>query len=349
MLKRILFIGLGGAGQRHLRLFKKNLDGKNVEFIAYRSTNKTPLLNPDFSINKDSTIESYYKVKTYNNLHKALDLKPNLVVISTPSSTHLKYAQVCAENGINILVEKPLSNSTYGVQKLIETIKKNRVALRVGLQRRFHAHIKRVKDIVVSGGIGKILNANFTVASFIPRWHPYEDFLQLYACRKELGGGVLLTEIHEIDLAIWFFGVPSSVSCVGGTYSNVGMDVEDTVRLILDYVNFSVQINLTFWQKHHERFFSISGENGYLSWNQDKDTLIEEYFNEPTKNLVNQNPTLDVDRMFDLQVQSVINNFNFTEEDRSINDSLIALKIVEAAKESMKTKRVIDLSELKYG
>ena len=144
--------------------------------------------------------------------------------------------------GVNILVEKPLSNSIDGVQKLIETLEKNRVALRVGLQRRFHTHIKRVKEIVESGGLGKILNANFTVASFIPRWHPYEDFLQLYACRKELGGGVLLTEIHEIDLAIWFFGVPSSVVCVGGTYSNVGMDVEDTVSLILDYVKFSVQI-----------------------------------------------------------------------------------------------------------
>ena len=164
-----------------------------------------------------------------------------------------------------------------------------------------------------------------------------------------MGGGVLLTEIHEIDLAIWFFGVPSSVVCVGGTYSNVGMDVEDTVSLILDYVKFSVQINLTFWQKHHERFFSICGEDGYLFWNQDKDTLTEEYFNEPAKNIVNQNPTPDVDAMFDSQVKSIINKFNFSDENRSINDSLIALKIVKAAKESMKTKRAINLSGTKYG
>ena len=116
--------------------------GKNVEFLAYRSTNKTPLLNPDFSINSDDTIESYYDVKIYNNLQEVLDLNPNLAVISTPSSSHLKYAQICADKGVNILVEKPLSNSIDGVQKLIKTLEKNRVALRVGLQRRFHTHIK---------------------------------------------------------------------------------------------------------------------------------------------------------------------------------------------------------------
>ena len=349
MLKRILFIGLGGAGQRHLRLFKKNLEDKNVEFMAYRSTNKTPLLNSDFSINQEGSIESVYGIKTYDNLDKALALKPDLAVISTPSSMHLKYAQLCAEQSIDVFVEKPLSHSTEGLQKLKETVERNKVFVQVGLQRRFHPHISRANDIIKAGEIGQVLTVNFTVASYIPRWHPYEDYLQLYACRKELGGGVLLTEIHEIDLAVWYFGVPSSVVCVGGTYSNVGMDVEDTVRLTLDYIKFSVQINLTFWQKHHERFFSICGESGYLSWNQDEDTLTEEYFNEPDRNSVAQNPRPDGDAMFDTQVKSFISNLNFSAGVSGINDSLVALKIVEAAKESMKTERVIMLNERKHG
>ena len=344
MLKRILFIGLGGAGQRHLRLFKENLVGKNVDFIAYRSTNKTPLLNPDFSINKEESIESLYGIKIYDNIDKALALKPDLAVISTPSSMHLEYAQLCAEQSVDVFVEKPLSNSTDGLQKLKETVERNNVAVQVGFQRRFHPHMIRVNDIIKAGDIGKVLTVNFTVASYIPRWHPYENYLQLYACRKELGGGVLLTEIHEIDLAVWYFGVPSSVICVGGTYSNVGMDVEDTVRLTLDYVKFSVQINLTFWQKHHERFFSISGESGYLSWNQDEDTLTEEYFNESERNLVQQNPNLKGDAMFISQIKLLISNLNLSARVDGINDSLVSLKIIEAAKKSMKTKRVIMLS-----
>ena len=341
MLKRILFIGLGGAGQRHLRLFKENLADENVEFVAYRSTNKTPLLNPDFSVNQEESLESVYGIKVYDNLDEVLALKPDLAVISTPSSMHLKYAQLCAEKSINVFVEKPLSNSTEGLQELKETVERNKVAIQVGLQRRFHPHLSRVNDIIKSGAIGQVLTVNFTVASYIPRWHPYEDYLELYACRKELGGGVLLTEIHEIDLAVWYFGIPSSVVCVGGTYSNVGMDVEDTVRLTLDYIKFSVQINLTFWQKHHERLFSICGENGYLSWNQDDDALTEEYFNKSGKDVVQKNPNPGNDAMFDLQIKSIISHLNFSSGMKSLNDSISALKIVEAAKKSMKTGRAI--------
>jgi predicted dehydrogenase len=344
MLKRILFIGLGGAGQRHLRLFKKNFKDKNVEFLAYRSTNKTPLLNSDFSVNQNDSIENFYGIKMLNNLDEAIGLKPDLAVISTPSSMHLEYAQLCVERHINIFVEKPLSNSTKGLEKLEETAEKHNVLVQVGLQRRFHPLISKVKDIIEARELGQILTVNFTVASYIPRWHPYEDYLQLYACRKELGGGVLLTEIHEIDLAVWYFGLPRSVVCVGGTYSNVGMDVEDTVRLTLDYKKFSVQINLTFWQKHHERSFSVSGEKGYLSWNQDEDSLSEQYYNEPDKTSVQQNPRPEGEAMFNSQIKSIISNLKSFSGDSGINDSIVALKIVEAAKKSMKTKSVVILS-----
>ena len=345
MLKRILFIGLGGAGQRHLRLFKENLADENVEFIAYRSTNKTPLLNPDFSVNQEESLESVYGIKVYDNLDEVLALKPDLAVISTPSSMHLKYAQLCAEKSIDVFVEKPLSNSTEGLQELKETVERNKVAIQVGLQRRFHPHLGRVHDVIKSESIGQILTVNFTVASYIPRWHPYEDYLELYACRKELGGGVLLTEIHEIDLAVWYFGIPNSVVCVGGTYSDVGMDVEDTVRLTLDYIKFSVQINLTFWQKHHERFFSICGENGYLSWNQDDDTLTEEYFNKPDRGTIQKNPNPGNDAMFDLQIKSIINNLDFSVSGGNMNDSIVTLRIVEAAKRSMLEGKAVKLNK----
>ena len=341
MLNRILFIGLGGAGQRHLRLFRENLP--NVDLIAYRSANKTPLLNSDFSVNQNESIEDVYQIKIYNNLKEVLALKPDLVVISTPSSMHLEYAQLCASKGINVFVEKPISNSLEGLQTLRDTVEKNNVAIQVGFQRRFHPHLSKVKEIIKSGRLGQVLTVNFTVASYIPRWHPYENYLDLYACRKELGGGVLLTEIHEIDLAIWYFGMPKSVVCIGGTYSDVGMDVEDTVRLTLDYTNFSVQINLTFWQKHHERTLSISGEEGFLSWNQDSDLLKEEYFNE-TKGLVNHSSSnSDNDVMFDLQIKSLIESMSALTSEANMSDSIASIKIVEAAKKSMLRNKIINL------
>jgi len=345
MLNRILFIGLGGAGQRHLRLFKENLIDSDVELIAYRSINKTPLLNSDFSVNQKDSIEDVYQIKIFNNLEDVLALKPDLVVISTPSSMHLEYAQLCASKGINIFVEKPISNSLKGLQILRDTVEKKHVAIQVGFQRRFHPHLNKIKEIIKSGELGQMLTVNFTVASYIPRWHPYENYLELYACRKELGGGVLLTEIHEIDLVVWYFGIPNSVVCIGGTYSDVGMDVEDTVRLTLDYINFSVQINLTFWQKHHERSLSICGEDGYISWDQDDDLLTEEYFNNPERDVKCSNPSPGNDVMFDLQIKSIIQNLSPLDARTNMNDSMISMKIVEAAKESMLKGEVIKLNK----
>jgi len=339
MLERILFIGLGGAGQRHLRLFRENLP--DVELIAYRSTNKTPLLNADFSVNEEESIEDVYQIEIYDDIVMALDRQPDLVVISTPSAMHFKYALLCAKKGIDIFVEKPLSNSTKGLQELKDVIEQNNVAIQVGYQRRFHPHFSKINNIIKSNQIGKILTVRFTVASYVPRWHPYEDYLDLYACRKELGGGVLLTEIHEIDLAIWYFGVPKSIFCIGGTYSDVGMDVEDTVCLTLNYDKFVVQINLSFWQKHHERSFSICGEDGRLYWDQNDDVLVEEYFDIPNNNIMRKNPNPRSDDMFDSQIKSIIRSLNPSNSKRNMNDSIASLRIVEAAKESMLKERII--------
>ena len=105
MFKRILFIGLGGAGQRHLRIISGILP--NAELIAYRQLEKTPLLNSDFSVNSDSTIESKYNIDIYHDLNNAYKRNPDLVIISTPTSLHCEHIIKASEEGVAIIVEKP--------------------------------------------------------------------------------------------------------------------------------------------------------------------------------------------------------------------------------------------------
>ena len=341
MFKRILFIGLGGAGQRHLRLFKEN-SPKETELIAYRSTSKTPVLNPDFTVNNSASLEELYGVKIFESLDQAISSGPDLAVISTPSSLHVDYAQLCAEKGINIFIEKPLSHTLQGLKKLKDTILSNQLFLQVGFQRRYHPYLARIHQLIESGTMGSITNVIINVASYVPHWHPYENYKDLYACRKDLGGGVLLTEIHEFDLCVWYFGKPMSVTCVGGTYSDVGLDVEDTVHATLDYEEFSIQVNLTFWQKNVQRSIFIAGEDKSTSWNQEGN-ILQIFDHTQQTSEINKDLDMSNDLMFDLQIKDLLSNHNPAKSSLNMLDSSLSLSIVMAAKQSMEENRTVNL------
>ena len=255
---KVLFVGLGGAGQRHLRILRQLLPESTV-FSAYRRTGRTPLLQPDFTVDAGNTLESAYNLKTFDSLESAFADGPDLTVISTPSSCHREPMTMAMEAGSGVLVEKPWAENLNGFKEFRDRVLEKHLPFHISFQRRFHPLIARARQAVISGEIGRPLAATFTAYSNVPSWHPYEDWRSLYAVRSELGGGVLLTEIHEIDLANWFFGLPETVFCSGGNRSADKLEVEDTVQMTLLYARFSVQITLCFMHKSHRAIFISPG------------------------------------------------------------------------------------------
>ena len=86
----------------------------------------------------------------------------------------------------------------------------------MGNQFRFHPCIKKIHQLVKQKKIGKIISVQVENGSYLPDWHPYEDHAISYASKKKLGGGVVLTQIHDIDYLYWIFGNPKSVFSVTG-------------------------------------------------------------------------------------------------------------------------------------
>jgi len=332
-INKIFFVALGGAGQRHLRILNNLLPG-SVEFSAYRSTNKTPLLNSDFSVSSNATIDSQYNLTLFNSLEEGLDNDPDLIVISNPTSLHYEVAQKAAERNINIFVEKPFSHNLDGFNQFENLVLKNKLYFFVSYQRRFHPYLNRIKGIMESGILGKIITASFNVATYLPIWHPYEDYKQLYACKPDLGGGVLLTEIHELDLCFWYFGIPASVNCIGGNYSNIKLNVEDTVHVTLDYGDFSVQVNLCFMQQHNRRDLYIAGSDGYVEWNAIGNTYKYINYSNGNDELLSDPDHMN-DEMFISQAQYFLNEFNKLDSQSYLELARGSLEIVQAAKESM--------------
>lgn len=335
--KKILFIGLGGAGQRHLRIFHDLLPS-TTKFYAFRTKQTTPHLNSDFSVNRNSTLTAKYSLTIFDSIDKAYSISPDLTVISTPTSLHLSPMLKALKSKSAIFVEKPWSNDLKDFKNFSDSVLLNKIPFHISFQKRFNSKFQEIFLLINKGKIGKILTATFNVFSNVRVWHPYEKWEDLYAVNSSLGGGVLLTEIHEIDLAFWFFGLPKEVFCSGGNTSGQILDVEDTVNIILIYKNFSIQINLCFMHKKQSRSFHIAGSKGDISWSDSKDELELEFFNDK-KETKNYNQIVLNDDMFYEQAKRFLDNWDKNDTIKSLNSASSSLAIVEAAKRSMKSGR----------
>ena len=94
----------------------------------------------------------------------------------------------------------------------------------------------KLKEIINSSYLGKVKSAKVDLSSFVPEWHPYEDYKKLYACRNELGGGVILTESHEIDMICDLLGKPTKVESKLIRNKKYELDIHDTALLILSLI-----------------------------------------------------------------------------------------------------------------
>ncbi|MEI6610048.1 MAG: Gfo/Idh/MocA family oxidoreductase [Deltaproteobacteria bacterium] len=264
---KILMVGLGGIGQRHLRNLNAIL-GAEAEFLAYRVRRLKHVVTDTLEIQSGGNIEEKYNIRSFSDLDEALAQKPEVVFICNPSSMHLPIAIKSAQQGCHLFLEKPLSHNMDGVDELIQLVEKGHLVAMVGYQFRFHPLVKRVHALLAEGKIGKIISVRAEAGEYMPAWHKYEDYRQMYAARKDLGGGVLLSQIHEFDYLYWFFGTPDRVFASGGHLSNLEIDVEDTAEILMESeVNgrvMSINVHLDYIQRPPSRNLKIIGDAGKI-------------------------------------------------------------------------------------
>lgn len=326
---KILFIGLGGAGQRHLRILRRLLP--DTPFVAYRRTKATPLLAADFSV-ATGDLAAAHNVRMADSLEQAFAEKPDLTVISTPTAAHREPMLMALEAGSGVLVEKPWAENLEQFALFRDGMLERGLPFQISFQRRFHPYMVRTRQALAEGTIGRPLAAAFTVYSNVPAWHPYEDWRSLYAVRPDLGGGVLLTEIHEIDLAHWFFGLPQAVFCCGGNRAPEKLGVEDTVQFTLLYPDFSVQMTLCFMHAKPARYFHIAGTDGDIVWTAEGNRL-------ELNGTQLADPTFANDAMFEAQAHRFLSEWTTEDSRQALDAAGGSLAIVEAARASMLSGR----------
>jgi predicted dehydrogenase len=264
---KILIVGLGGIGQRHARNLRAIL-GDSVELLAYRVRRLTHLVTPTLQADPGRNVETEYNIKAFDNLDCALAQKPDAAFICNPTSHHLAAAQSCAGQNCHLFIEKPVSHSLTGLHKLLETVQTRKLITLVGYQFRFHPCLKAVSNLLATEAIGRILMVRATVGEYLPGWHAYEDYRKTYAARAELGGGVILSQIHEFDYLYSLFGLPRTVYSLGGHWSSLDLDVEDTASTLMEFSvedkPVAVHLQQDYLQRPPCRQCEIVGEQGKI-------------------------------------------------------------------------------------
>jgi predicted dehydrogenase len=226
-------IGLGGIGQRHLRNLK-GLLGDELEIVAWRQLGRQHVLTDTLSVEPGARLDELYAITEIDNLDTALRAKPDVAFVCNPSSLHLAVARAAAQAGCHLFIEKPLSHTLDGVDELIDLVETNGLVAMVGYHMRFHPALRMVKSVLDAGSLGPLLAVRLEQGDYLPGWHPYEDYRNLYAVRRELGGGTLLAQIHELDTVCWLYGMPANVFALGGHWTSLEADVEDVTSVLLE-------------------------------------------------------------------------------------------------------------------
>jgi predicted dehydrogenase len=86
----------------------------------------------------------------------------------------------------------------------------------------------------------------------------------MYASRRALGGGVVLSQIHEVDLMYWLFGRPKQVVSVGGHLSDLEIDVEDVASTLLSYDGMVAHLHQDYIQQPPVRQVEVIGSAGKI-------------------------------------------------------------------------------------
>ena len=256
MINRVLVVGLGSAGGRHLRLARKLLPDAEIRTLSHRERANSP-------DNADGRVGS---------IAEALSFNPEIAVIANPSTMHVRIATELANAGVHLLIEKPLSSSTEGVLELIEISKAKSVVLSVGYNLRFSESLLHFKKVIGEGLIGKVLSVRCEVGQYLPSWRPESDYRETVSAQRELGGGVLLELSHELDYLRWIFGEVNWVRATLSKQSKLEIDVEDSAHLILGFAptaddfQLIAKLDLDFIRHDRTRSCLAIGEAGTIHW-----------------------------------------------------------------------------------
>ena len=304
--------------------------------------------------------KDFPEVKSYASLEELLADDATLVVVNTPVGTHYEYARQALLAGKNVVVEKAFTTTVAEAEALKQIAEEKGLKLAVFQNRRWDSDFKTVQQVIASGDLGEIVDAEIHFDRYNPKLSPKQH--------KETAnsGAGILKDLgpHIIDQALCLFGKPEAVFAdIRITRDN--SQVDDVLDILLYYPNTRVRLKASFFVKEPLPSYIFHGRKGsFLKSRGDiqedelklgkKPDTTENWGKEPEAQsglLYTEKNGADIRRtlptlsgnyyaFYDGMYQSIVHN---TKEPVTATEGVHVMEIIEAALQSSTEKRNIIL------
>ena len=324
--KQLLIIGTGSAGKRHAR----NLRELNSQISCF---------DPRADRLDEATTEGTLAGRFTDFDAAIADRVWDGVVIASPPNFHVdQILKVLERCSCPVFSEKPLSTDATSAERLEPHA--HRILL--GYTYRWWPPLSVYRSQLNDGVIGTIRNLRFVMSAHLADWHPWEAYQDFFMAKRELGGGALLDESHFIDLMLWFLGTPTSVFAQVDTISDLEIDADDNVDILISYASGTrVNLHLDLIGRPHERSITAVGELGTLVYSYEENTISVGRSGEQAWD--RQSFECERNDMFMSAAREFVELIDAPDRDKTctVIDGIAALKIVDACRESSTSGRRI--------
>lgn len=262
---KILLAGYGSIGRKHAEIIQRH----NIADVYIAEPNSKSAQDAALLVGEDKVFPCAAEALAQHYIF-------DIAMVTTQTNHHIQSALEIADGNIRgLFIEKPLSESTEGIDRLIKKCEEKKIITMVGCNMRFYPTIAKMKDLADSGEIGRLLYGTFRYGQYLPACRPGTDYRETYSASREKGGGIILDDIHEIDLACYFMGDPSGFNATGGRLSKLEMTAEDFASVNIRFRNGSVgHILMDYIHPLYRRSLELVGTEGALRWNEDHNKVL---------------------------------------------------------------------------
>jgi len=254
-----LIVGSGSIARRHLANLRMLRPKSRIVVLRRQQSESAEVLGAD---------------RVVTTLEEAIRECPKTAIVANPAPFHVPVAQILAEAGCHLLVEKPVSDRMDGLATLIETCASRKVTLMVGYNLRYCPSLQVMARMVAEGAVGRIQYVSAEIGQYLPDWRPTSDYRIGVTAQARLGGGALLELSHEIDIALWLGGGVASLTASLDRVSDLEIDTEDCADILINFSSGARgHVHMDLLQRAPTRRCRVVGSDGTLEWDYFEDTL----------------------------------------------------------------------------